>query len=637
MQKESVTILVFILWAIPFKGMGASDQERAVHVIDSLMDIAYELEFEQPYEAISMYGEIEIMAAEAGDWLRQGRTHNYTAIVYFEQGEYDLALFHNQKAIDLYRKADYDVGVASIMINIGNIRLYTGDYNEAVKLYFDGIAIYKEQHDTLRLLTSYMNIGTLFYQNNYLEEALGYYTEALQWARRFGHLSWLSDLHYNIANTLFRLNILDQYRNHMDTAIRFAEQSDYIFGKVNIYNSLLRYYRHQENEDQALHYTRQAVEAAGIYGNPFNLAETHNTAGSTFLMFNRNEEAYPFLLSALELARTYNYKQILSETLANLADYYSIAGNFQQAYIYLNEHRQLADSLFTIEKQKELQELDRRYQLVKKENELKDQQLTIEKKEQEIYRKNRVITSSTAFIVFILVTMFLSWKIQDKKKKLVNKELERLKSEREKEVVKALLEGEQKERTRIARELHDGINGNLAALKLNMTPLQNDNFNRLIDETMEEVRNLSHNLMPEVVVKFGLKEALQQFISHTGHKKDISLYYQFVGNEADVSSEVAMHTYRVVQELVNNCLKHARASEINIQLIINEDILSIAVEDNGKGFEIGMAGKHPTHAGIGLSNVENRITFLQGNFDIHSSTDSGTGINIEIPLKRNVS
>jgi two-component system, NarL family, sensor kinase len=604
------------------------------HTIDSLMDVAYELEFSNPDSAIHLYNEIARMAEIEADWLRKGRTHNYRAIVYFELGDYDQALIHNQLALELFERANYIIGVASIKINIGNIRLYYGDYNDAVKLYYEGIEIYKLEEDTLRLMTSYMNIGTLFYQNDYLQEALNYYSQALVWAKKIGYRNIMSDLHYNIGNTLFRMNIFDQYRYHLDTAIIYAEETDFIYGKVNIYNSLLRYYRLIGDENEAFRYTHLAIESATIYGNPFNLAETYNAAGATYLLFNKTGEAYSYLNQALKLARNFNYKQILSETLLNLSGYYANSNNYQQAYNLLSEYTQLADSIFTIEKQKELQELDRKYQLVKKESELKDQQLTIELKEREIYRKNRVITSSTAFIVFILVTMFLSWKIQDKKKKLVSKELERLKTEREKDVVKALLEGEEKERTRIARELHDGINGNLATLKLNMTSLQNDSYNRLIDETMEDIRNLSHNLMPEVVVKFGLREALEQYINHMGHGNEVNFHYQFIGDSDEISSETAVHSYRIVQELVNNSLKHAEAGEINVQLIVNNGKLSIAVEDNGKGFEISMAGKHPPNAGIGLSNVENRITFLQGNFDIHSSTDSGTSIHIEIPLKK---
>jgi signal transduction histidine kinase len=601
------------------------------------MDVAYELEFSNPDSAINLYNEIDRLSETESDWLRKGRTHNYRAIVYFEMGDYDMALMHNQRALELFELVNYTIGVATIKINVGNIRLYYGDYNDAVKLYYEGIEIYKQEEDTLRLMTSYMNIGTLFYQNDYLQEALNYYTQALVWAKKIGYRYLMSDLHYNIGNTLFRMNIFDQYRNHLDTAIIYAEETNFIYGKVNIYNSLLRFYRLIGDKKEALHYTHLAIESAKIYGNPFNLAETYNAAGATYLLFNKTGEAYSYLSQALELAINYNYKQILSETLLNLSGYYSNTNNYQQAYNLLSEYTQLADSLFTIEKQKELQELDRKYQLVKKESELKDQQLTIELKEREIYRKNQIITSSSVLIVFISVSLFLMYKVQENKKKLAKKELQRIKTEREKEVVKALLEGEEKERSRIARELHDGINGNLAALKLNMTSLQNNSYNRLIDETMDDIRNLSHNLMPEVVVKFGLKEALDQFIHHTDHDNLIDIDYQFVGNPGLVSDEIALHTYRIIQELVSNTLKHAEASEMHIQLIINDGKLSIAVEDNGKGFEIRMAGKHPANSGIGLSNVENRITFLKGNFDIHSSTDTGTSINIEIPLKKKAS
>ncbi len=604
-----------------------------IHTIDSLMNVAYELEFSYPDSAIYYYDVIAHLAETGKDWLRKGRTHNYRAIVYFEKGDYDRALIHNQRAMELYEKANYPTGIAAIKINTGNIRLYFGDYTDAVKLYFDGIGLYKQHQDTLRLMTSYMNIGTLFYQNGYMQEALNYYTQAIEWAKPVGDTAMLSDLHYNIGNTLLKLEKYGDYENHMDTALIYAQTSAYLYGLVNVYNSLLRYYHQKNHEEKTLHYSRLALEHAEVYGNPYNLTETFIATGLAFLTFDRENYADQHLKSALELALEHNYKQMQTEASINLARIYANKGKYKQAFIYLHTYVSLSDSLFTLEKQKELQELDRKYQLLKKENELKDQQLTIEIKDREIYRKNRIITSSSVFIVFISVSLILMYKVQENKKKLAKKELQRIKSEREKEVLKALLEGEGKERMRIARELHDGINGNLAALKLNMTPLENPSYNHLIDTTMEEIRNLSHNLMPEVVLKFGLKEALGQYIHHTLNDRELD--YQFVGNPDLISNEIAVHTYRIVQELISNSIKHAHASEMHIQLIVNDSKLSIAVEDNGKGFELDMTNKHPFNIGIGLSSVENRITYLQGNFDIHSGTGSGTSINIEIPLNTN--
>lgn len=634
MIKTVVSIVLITYMLLGNRANSFNTSSPDTHVIDSLMDVAYNLEFTEPLHAIALYEEIGVLAEGAADWLRKGRTHNYRAIVHFELGEYDQALVHNQRALELYEKANYIIGVASIKINIGNIRLYFGDYNDAVRLYFEGIDMYKQEKDTLRLMTSYMNIGTLFYQNDYLEEALNYYEQAIAWAKIFGDKTILSDLHYNIGNTFFRLEQYDKFENHLDTALIFAQTTDHTFGLVNVYNSLLRYSRHQNQKEKTIHYSEQALKYAEVYGNPYNLTETYIARGASYFAFDQLVQAENDLKTAFDLAHNHNYKQFLAETNMFLAQIYAGKQNYQQAFNYMNAYTSLADSLFNVEKQKELQELDRKYQIVKKENELKNQQLTIEMKEREIYRKNRIITSSSVFIVFISVSLFLMYKVQENKKKLAKKELQRTKTEREKEVVKALLEGEEKERSRIARELHDGINGNLAALKLNMTSLHNPSFNHLIDTTMEEVRNLSHNLMPEVVLKFGLKEALVQYINFTENDKGTRFDYHFAGNPKLISDEIAVNVYRIIQELVSNSLKHAEASEIHIQLIINDGKLSIAVEDNGNGFDINTSEKHAFGKGIGLSNVENRITYLHGNFDIHSSTHTGTSINIQIPLKK---
>jgi len=634
MNLKVLPILLALTLALPSLVYSYDKNPSQILLIDSLMNVAYELEFSNPDSAISLYNEIARLAETESDWLRKGQTQNYTAIVYFEKGDYESALLHYHRALELFEKANNLTGVATIKINIGNIRLYFGDYNDAVKLYFEGIDLYKQEKDSLRLMISYMNIGTLFYQNQYLSEALNYYHQAIEWARSMGEKTFLSDLHYNIGNTYFQLEQFQDYKAHLDTSLVYAQATEYTFGLVNCHISLLRYYHQQNHKANALRYSDLAIQYAEAYGNPYNLVETYNAAGITYLTFGETLRAEKYLMISLELAEKHNYRQLLAEAKIYLAQYYSDISDYRQAYALLKAYTTLADSLFNMEKQKELQELDRKYQIVKKENELKDQQLTIELKDREIFRKNRIITSSSLFIVFISLSLFMMYKMQENRKKLTTKELQRIKSEREKEVIKAMLEGEEKERSRIARELHDGINGNLAALKLNMTSLRNDLFNRLIDETMEDVRNLSHNLMPEVVVKFGLMEALNQYISQAGFGKDVKLDYQFVGNPETISHDIAVNTYRIVQELVSNSIKHADASEINVQLIVNDGILSIAVEDNGKGFEINMTGKHPPNAGIGLSNVKNRITFMQGNYDIHSSTDSTTSINIEIPLKR---
>jgi two-component system, NarL family, sensor kinase len=599
-------------------------------LINTLMDRAYELEFTFPDSAIFLYHEAALLAEKNNDLLRLGQTHNYRAIVYFEQGDYDQALVHNQQALEYFEMADYSVGVASIKINIGNIRLFTGAFDVAVKLYYEGLQLLEGVSDTLRLAISYMNIGTLFYRNQYYNEALDYNLQALTWANKLGRKELLAELHINTANIFSSLNDDSYYRMYIDSALVFSRIENYVFGNLLAYNSLANYFNTLAQPDSALYYSLLAAEAAIAYGNPGNITEVYNLLGLNYLNAGNTDSAVVYLNKAGFLAKSHNLLPLLADSKYRLSKVYEQMGDYRKALENLNEYTLLHDSLFAIEKQRELQEMDRRYRIAQKDDEIQQQGLNLELKEKEIRRKNILITSTTVFIVLIVSITFLLAKYFRNKEKLAKKELERITLERETHIIKALLEGEEKERRRIAHELHDGVNGNLAALKLNLSACKNSQFDGILDKTMDEVRNLSHNLMPDVVKNFGLQVALDQYISGIKSVHNWKIDYQFIGNASVIKDEVSMHVYRIIQELVSNSMKHSDGDELLVQIIINEGKLSITIEDNGKGFDAGLTASNGN--GIGLLNVENRITYLKGQFDIHSSTQNGTSVNIEIPL-----
>ncbi|MGF1636923.1 MAG: sensor histidine kinase [Cyclobacteriaceae bacterium] len=219
------------------------------------------------------------------------------------------------------------------------------------------------------------------------------------------------------------------------------------------------------------------------------------------------------------------------------------------------------------------------------------------------------------------------------KDKLAKIKVEKQTLERERQVIKALMEGEEKERHRVSRELHDVVNGNLAAMKLNLNLANNNNYDELLDQTMNEIRRLSHNLMPDVVKKFGLNVALDQYFAGFSDAYGWHVDFQFIGEASLLTDEASLHVYRIIQELINNSIKHAGANELLVQLIVNEGKLSITVEDNGKGFDIVKAkSTYDNGLGMGLNNLENRVNYLNGSFDIQSSSETGTSIYIVIPI-----
>jgi signal transduction histidine kinase len=206
---------------------------------------------------------------------------------------------------------------------------------------------------------------------------------------------------------------------------------------------------------------------------------------------------------------------------------------------------------------------------------------------------------------------------------------------------KAVIEAEEKERKRIAGELHDGVGQMMSAAKMNLSAMksnlafasadQKNNFEKiesLIDESCLEVRTVSHNMMPNALLKEGLAAAVRTFIDKIDkHVIKINLYTEGLNERIDSNIETVL--YRVVQECVNNVIKHANASLLDISLIKDDDGISVTIEDDGKGFDTSGIAEFE---GIGLKNIKSRIDFLKGTIEWNSAPGSGTLVAMHIPV-----
>jgi two-component system NarL family sensor kinase len=230
--------------------------------------------------------------------------------------------------------------------------------------------------------------------------------------------------------------------------------------------------------------------------------------------------------------------------------------------------------------------------------------------------------------------------------KLVNEESQKTKAailleKQNREIAKleALIDGEENERRRIAQELHDGLNGDLSAIKYRLStleesglsPIDSENLSKvinMIDESCAQVRSISHNLMPASIVDYGLLETIREFCSKMNASQAIKIDFQSFGNPIELSQKSETAIYRIIQELVTNILKHSKATEAMIQFNYREDELFITVEDNGIGFD-----KNAISTGIGHKNIKTRINFLNAQLDVQSSS-AGTSFTISIDLNK---
>ncbi|MGE8292393.1 MAG: sensor histidine kinase, partial [Sphingobacterium sp.] len=204
----------------------------------------------------------------------------------------------------------------------------------------------------------------------------------------------------------------------------------------------------------------------------------------------------------------------------------------------------------------------------------------------------------------------------------------------------AMLAGEEKERTRLARDLHDGLGGLLSSTKLGLSSISDsraeqpevkDGITRsieLLDDAVDELRRLAHNLMPDLIVKYGLEEALKDYAARMS-QPNCQVECEFIQFESKLSVEHQISLYRIIQELVNNALKHAAASTIFIQLSVYNERLHITIEDDGKGFD---TEKIDLQHSAGMHNIQSRLSFLHGDMKVISAIDEGTTIEIEMPV-----
>ena len=213
-------------------------------------------------------------------------------------------------------------------------------------------------------------------------------------------------------------------------------------------------------------------------------------------------------------------------------------------------------------------------------------------------------------------------------------EIERSKS------LRSLIDGQETERLRLSRELHDSLGQLLIGLKLkyesclNQSKLKTESFadlGALFNQTIEETRRISNNLMPVALSEFGLTTSVRNICNEISETTDIHIQYKAEGSGKMLDSEVRIYLFRIIQEGLTNIIKHSNAQNASILLLFKEDIISISIEDNGCGFD---QSKTKFVKSNGLNNIKDRVALLSGKLVIISAIQKGTKINIEIPVKK---
>ncbi|HYD91968.1 MAG TPA: histidine kinase, partial [Flavobacterium sp.] len=351
-----------------------------------------------------------------------------------------------------------------------------------------------------------------------------------------------------------------------------AENADNIDILFSYYLVSAQVFKKLEKLDSALYFFQKAYDVSKTYNYSYGKAESQLQMGAITIMQKHYGEAEQYLLSGIKEAEAVNYFGMLNNGYKYLSDVYAVTGRYKEAYEYFQKYKQADDSVVNMESKKYGKELEKKYETAKKDAQLLVQHAAIVRKN----TLNYILIAGTLLLVAISLLLYRNYR---QKQKLQQQRINELETEKQLTAVEAVLKGEEQERTRLAKDLHDGLGGMMSGIKysfqsmkrnLIMTPENQQAFERsmdMLDSSINEMRRVAHNMMPEALVKFGLDTALKDFCNDINHTGALQVSYQSIGvSETDFDQTVAITIYRVVQELLNNVMKHASAKTAIVQV-----------------------------------------------------------------------
>ncbi len=398
-----------------------------------------------------------------------------------------------------------------------------------------------------------------------------------------------------------------------------------------------------ENYDSALYYYNLSKESWKGDKKEYIPGALYNNIAIIYMRSKKYDLALKYLDTAIYNSTKNGNLTKLTTYYENIHQIYNSKHNYKKAYEWVLKYNSLHDSLYNIEKAKIINDLELKYEKEKDQAHILSLQNENLQKSIELNRRTNqrnIFLGGGSAILIIGIMLFAFYRQRVKKDRIIaGQRIEKLEREKKLLAAKAIVEGQEEERKRIAGELHDGLGVLLSTAKMQFKTLEDKSpENReailkaanLLEKASSDVRRISHNMMPGILTKLGLDEALEDLFENINDTPGIAAELK-IENEDDIrlpeNSEIMI--YRIIQEMANNTLKYAEAGKVTLDVTYEEETVSIHYSDNGKGFDIEEKMKNKS---IGLTSIQSRVNFLGGKININSKPGRGTTYFINIPL-----
>jgi len=555
------------------------------------------------------------LITEATDLSLKSKSLHYISLsleqlgnFYFHNENYEKATPCYLNCLQIEEKLGDEIRFAKMNLNLGRIYNYMEITEKSIDFLQKALEIFQEHNDTLNTTLTFESLGSIYFNRNFWEQT----TRAQK------------DENYDLSVAFYRK--AEELANLTGDKVR----------RANILQGISSVYNRTGKSENAL---ENILETLSIYkdlNDSERISDALFALGITYDKLGQHDDAIKYLNEALEMGKKVNMGGVhwIYESLAE-ANYN--AGNYKLSRDMYVKFINTRDSVLNLEKSHQILELETKYQTEKKQSEI--EKLTLVKKQRTL-----VIYILIAALMLLLLFSYNYFRniknkkiIADQQLEIKEKQLLELEKERQLTAAKSVLQGEEIERRRFARDLHDGLGGMLSGLKINLSTMKGnsiitseqttafENALNLIDKSIVELRRVAHNLMPETLNHYGLQTALNDFTVQLNQQISTKINFSFFGEDQRYEPQLELTVFRIAQELLNNALKHADAQQIQVLLFAEKNRVCLQVNDDGKGFVVNSG----LLKGSGLAGISNRVDALSGKIDIDSAPGKGTEIAVE--------
>jgi len=527
------------------------------------------------------------------------------------------------------------------------------NYEISFDYFSRALEYYKLVKDTLNIRNTEFDIARHLIENGMYGDAFEAFEELKLYFEQIDDKRKMSEVELQLFKIYFEKLDIKKAKKSLDLVSHYLNEIDNQPLRIRYLIERIKYYEFVQEYENALNLANICIEESIFADKTTDQATCLALRGNISLIKNQDTLAINDYLGALTYLNKIPYSKNRLDIYEKLAETFNQMQDFESAYLYRLQYAKLQDSILNENRVIAVNNVTYKYETRQKNVEnklLKKEKAFAQESNQQKNRALTVLVIALAGLLFGIYYIIRFYKekinsakiIEEQNNKINEQKINELQDKMQINSMQSMIQGQEIERERIAKDLHDSLGGLLSTIKLQVDNIRNKESNinmvpafksatSLIDTAVSEVRTISQNLQPGALSRLGLIPALKDLINRYDSEQGPEIIFQHFDIPTDIDQKISLSIYRIIQEILNNAIKHAKANEILLQLNLENNEIVIHIEDDGIGFNV-----KKNYKSMGLKNIKSRVNYMKGTIEIDSRINEGTSFLIHLNIKEHL-